>query len=121
MALTVYIAHRKITPAMQSYKEKKKAAEVLGIDEKQENPCFPIKRLIDFSNPLQQTVALGTLITVGWRLLLAIIDEFAFGVPLEAMDIPIIALYWFLLILLPGCIGYFLSLACIKLSAKKQV
>ena len=121
MALTVYIAHRKVTPAMQRYREKQKAATVLNMKEEQENPCFPFKHLIDFSNPLQQTVALATLITVGWRLLLAVIEELAFGVPIEAADLPIIILYWFLLILLPGCIGYFLSLGCIKHSEKKQI
>jgi hypothetical protein len=121
MALTVYISHRKVTPIMRGYAEKHKAATVLGIDKKQENPCLPFKRPVSLNNPLQLSVFIGTLITIGWRFLLSIIEELAFGIPIEASDIPVTVLYWLLLILLPGCIGYFLSLGCIKLSAKKQI
>ena len=43
-----------------------------------------------------------------------------FGVGLDLDDTLIMIAYWILLILLPGFLGYLLSLGCVKLAERKN-
>ena len=118
-AFAVFLTHHDVRPAVMRYQEKEKAAHTLGKKLEENDGCYPFKRLLDFKNPLQRTVFFSLLTVVAWRLIAAIMNEFAYGVALKAGDLPVILLYWALLILLPGFLGYLLSLLCIRISAKK--
>lgn len=122
LALTVLLSHRLITPTVACYKAQAEAARVLEQQPPEDDGCYPFKKLLDFKNPLQRTLFFGLLIVVGWRLIAAVMNEFAFGVMFrDIVDVLITLLYWVILILLPGCLGYLLSLLCVRIGMKKNI
>ena len=114
ITLAVILCVRLVNPRKEAYEARKAAASKLErpFDEK---PLYPFQRIFSLKNPLQRVLFIGILNIVLWRLIAAIISEFAYGVLLQPGDVPVILIYWFLLILLPAFYSYFLALLFLKL------
>ncbi len=119
IALSVFLCLRFVNPHMAAFEARKAAANTLGrpFDEK---PIYPFQKILSLKNPLQRVLFIGILNIVLWRLIAAIISEFTYGVLLQPGDIPVILIYWFILILLPAFYSYFLALLFFKLCQKQD-
>ena len=117
LALAVFLAQRLITPKQIDYESKKTAAAQLGRPFEQE-PIYPASKLSSLKNPIQRIFFIGILYIVLWRLAAAIISEFTYGVMLKPGDIPVILIYWVILIFIPAILSYFLALPFFKLCVK---
>ena len=73
-------------------------------------PSF--KHLFSLKNPLRAAVFFSMLAVLVWRLVAFIISDFAFGFDLRADEIPVMLLYWLILIILPSFFGYLIALRC---------
>ncbi len=120
VAFCVLLAHIWITPVTQHYRDRAAAAKVLGQQFEESDGCFPFTKLFSYANPLQRTVFWSLLILVLCQSAGFFIDFFSVPLPLQATDIPVMLIYWVLLILLPGVLGYLLSILLIKKAEKTR-
>ncbi len=119
IGLCVLIAYRKILPAVARHRECVAAAAVLDTPYIQGDGCYPFEKLFRYANPLQRTVFWSVLVMILWHSAAFFIDYFSYPAPIYAIDLIVLGVYWVVLILLPGFLGYLLSIACIRLYAKK--
>ena len=117
IALAVFLSHRLITPSQIDYDTQKAASKQLGRPFSKERLYLDSKPL-SLKNPIQRILFIGILNIVVWRLAAAVISEFTYGVLLQPGDIPVILIYWILLILLPAFYSYFLARLFFKLCNK---
>ncbi len=113
-ALCVLLAKLWVLPAVQFYAQRKAAAEVLRKDFEEGDGCYPFRKLFSYQNPLQRTVFWSLLILILVHSAAYFIGFFSVPLPMSASDIPVMLIYWLLLVLLPGALSYFLALFCIK-------
>ena len=119
IGICVLIAYRRILPVVDRHRECVAAAKVLDTPYTQEDGCYPFQKLFQYANPLQRTVFWSVIWMVIWHSAAFFIDYFSYPAPIYALDIVVLLVYWVVLILLPGFLGYLLSMACIKHYAKK--
>ncbi len=120
-AVIAVLAATRIPRAAAAQKARQKAAETLDEADNAPSPLLPFKRPFARDNVLQTTALLAMILLAVIRVLLWIVDEITaslYGYPFTAADIPVTLLYWFLLILLPAAIGYFLILLILQKRAK---
>lgn len=117
--VAVYLAHRLVTPHTQRYAECRHASIVLGKPLQEHDGCFPFRRLFDRTNPVQRTLFISLVIVTAWRLAAFVISDFAYGLAITLADVPIMVLYWVILVLVPGFLSYLLSLALFRLAMRR--
>lgn len=123
-ALAVFLCYKLVLPAVAAHQEKRAAAQVLGKEWPDGDGCTPIQKPFALKNPLVATTFWSMLSVVVWRFLSTAINdlywslEFGFGMSFQ--DVLIMIAYWIVLILLPGFLGYLLSLGCIRLAERKK-
>ena len=120
-AIGLLIATRLILPVAQSYRDRVRAANILHKTLNECDPCYPLSGLFSRKNPVQRTLFWSMLIFVGWRLAAFVISDLSYGIAPTLADIPVMLLYWAILIFLPGFLGYLLSLGIFRsLAAHKD-
>ena len=117
-ALVVYLSARWITPAQDEYLARLHAAKVLNRPLEQSDPCSPFLKPVSLKNPIQKTLLVSIATVVAWRLIAALVSEFTYGVMLKPGDVPVILIYWVILIFIPAILSYFLALPFFKLCVK---
>ena len=123
IALVAFLAHKLISPAKEENRILKNASETLGKEYQPKTVFFPIKRPLSRKNPLLRTAFWGMIAVLGLLTLTYAIDEILFSVSgafFTFADLPIVLLYWFLMVLVPSITGYFVALGCILLAHKKS-
>ncbi len=79
---------------------------------------YPFTRPFSRKNPLQRTVFWSTIAALGLQTVTYVIEEISYsmmGAFFSPADLPIVLLYWAILILIPCVGGYFLAQGCIML------
>lgn len=120
--ILTWLVRRRVEADATQKKAVTRAAAVLGepLPEKAEN--LPFTALFDRKNPLQRItyIVLGILTAI--RAAAFIASEIAYtmlGFAFRASDLPIMLLYFFLLVLLPSFIGYLLLFVTVKFAEKR--
>ncbi|MBE6594810.1 MAG: hypothetical protein E7644_03305 [Ruminococcaceae bacterium] len=110
-ALIFFLCRRLVTRREEKKRATQNAANALGIAVEPEPSLFPFRSLFDRHNPLQRTVMLSVGAFTLLRLLSFILSDIAFsiaGVLFTAADIPVMLVYWLILILIPCFLAYLL-------------
>jgi hypothetical protein len=100
----------------------KNAAATLGIAAQQEPPLLPFTAFFERKNPLQRIVMLAMGVYTALRLATFIISDIAFsvaGVLFTAADIPVMLLYWLILILIPCFLTYLMICLLLRWAEKR--
>ncbi|MBP3396696.1 MAG: hypothetical protein J6L87_05950 [Clostridia bacterium] len=108
--------HRETNRATQN------AANMLGIAAELEPPLLPFASLFDRKNPLQRTVMLSVGIFTLLRLASYILSDIAFsmaGALFTAADIPVMLVYWLILILIPCFLAYLLICLMLRFAERR--
>ncbi|MBE6703165.1 MAG: hypothetical protein E7585_07130 [Ruminococcaceae bacterium] len=124
IAFVAFLSHKLISGLRQANRTRKNAAKTLDKVYTPTGEFFPIRRPFSRSNPLLRSAFWGMIAVLGFRTLTYIINEIAYtlsGALLRLHDIPILLLYWILLIFCTACAGYFLALGCILLAEKEAI
>ena len=121
-ALLVWLTHRHQAADAAQKKALNRAAKTLGETLPKEKSLLPFAALFDRTNPLQRIayIALGVLTAI--RALAFIASEIAYtmlGYIPSASDLPVMLLYFLLLVLIPCFIGYLLLYGAVKFTAKR--
>ena len=116
IALTVFLAHRYITPRRMIYEIKKEAAKKLDCDF-EEKPIYPLQKIFSFKNPIQRIIFIDITMIALFKILADIPDTFRYGI-FDASYLLVAAFSWFILILIPAIYSYFLALLFFKICNK---
>ena len=123
--LLVFLAHRLVVADRAHRRELANAAAALGQEQALPPQLLPFSRVFGKDAPLQRVLYICIGVLCGLRALSFILSEIAFsliGYGFTAADIPVILLYFSLLVLLPCVLGYLLAYLVIRrLSAKNEV
>ena len=119
IGICVLLSVHTVLPAVRRHRECVAAAKVLDTSYEEGDGCYPFQKLFQYKNPLQRTVFWSVLLMVLWQSAAFFIDFFSYPAPIDAIDLVVLGIYWIVLILLPGALGYLLSILCIKRYAKK--
>lgn len=119
-AVALLLSCRLILPAVQQHRDRTRAAAVLHRTSDEDDPCFPLQGIFSRKNPAQRTLFWSMLIFTAWRLAAFVISDLSYGVAITLADIPVMLLYWVILILLPGFLAYLLSLGIFRAFARKE-
>ncbi len=114
-ALTVLLSYRMILPQTEAYQARKNASLVLQRPFSENDPCLPLDGLFSRRNPLQRVLFWSVLSVLIWRLAAYIISDLAYGLDFVAGDIPVMLLYWLILIILPCFFGYLIALRLVRI------
>ncbi|MBQ8356255.1 MAG: hypothetical protein IJX39_00440 [Clostridia bacterium] len=123
LTLVILLAHKWISAHIAQNRALKNAAETLGQEFIPRGETLPFRKLFSRTNPLQRPAFWGMIAVTVLRLISFVIGEIAYtlvGYGFSAADIPVILLYWLLLIFIPSFLGYLLALGCILLAEKKK-
>ena len=123
LVFVVLLAHKLISTLQNENLKLKSAAAVLGKEYTPRGEFFPFSNLFNRTNPLQRSAFWGMIAVTALRLISYLIGELAFsliGYGFSAGDIPVLLLYAFLLVFLPGFLGYLLSLGCMRLARRQD-
>lgn len=123
-ALLAFLTHRLVAADRIRRRELANAAFALGQEQAAPTPLLPFSKLFAKDAPLQRVLYICIGVLCALRALSFILSEIAFsliGYGFTAADIPVILLYFFLLVLLPCFLAYLLAYLVIRrLSAKSE-
>ena len=120
--LLFYLCRRHVIRTNAQNRAAQNAANTLGITVEPVIPPLPFRGFFDKQNPVGRLVMLVMGIYTALRLLTFVISDIAFsvaGVLFTAADIPVMLLYWLILILIPCFLTYLLICVLLKLAEKR--
>ena len=121
-ALLVWLTHRRKTADDAQKKDLARAAKTLGEVLPEESDPLPFTALFGRNNPLQRIAYLTLGVLTAIRALAFIASEIAYtmlGFAPSASDLPVMLLYFFLLILIPCFVGYLILYGAVRFAAKR--
>ena len=79
---------------------------------------IPARPLFSVSDRIKATVLYSVLAVLASRLIAEVISEISFAYAWSPSDIPVMLLYWLIMILIPSFIAYFIALRCVRFMQK---
>ena len=117
-AAVVFLCVQLISPQKDAHEARRAAAETLGREFSEKDPCYPFQNLFSYRNPVLLTTLISVL-TVFALQTLAFVISYVSGAPMQASDIPVMLVYEVILILIPCAYSYFLACLFFRFCANR--